>query len=122
MSQYWFQCFKGFLFFSPPSPFLIFLCQFVQGACNVCEAFNEWVVKIEESQYILYFHDVFGYWPCVNSSNFYWVHASAKPGTHYRYSGPLQTTTDHYGPLYCLWNGPGFADVHVTPFSRITPR
>jgi len=35
----------------------------------------------------------------------------AKPGTHYRYYRPLQTTTDHYGPLYCLWSGPGFADV-----------
>src|SRR6266702_6921427 len=23
----------------------------------------------------------------------------------------LWTTTDHYGPLYCLWSGPGFADV-----------
>ncbi len=36
--------------------------------------------------------------------------SSAKPGTHYRYYGPLQTTTDHYGPLYCLWSGSGFAD------------
>src|SRR6266702_4291098 len=39
-----------------------------------------------------------------------WVGPSAKPGTHYRYYGPLQTTTDHYGPLYCLWSGSGFAD------------
>ena len=39
---------------------------------------------------------------------------SAKPGTHYRYYGPLQTTTDHYEPLYCLWSGPGFADATVT--------
>jgi len=42
---------------------------------------------------------------------------SAKPGTHYRYYGPLQTTTDHYGPLYCLWSGPGFADVAMS-FTR----
>ncbi len=47
---------------------------------------------------------------------------SAKPRTHYRYYGPLQATTGHYGPLYCLWSGPGFADdscplIHIHPHS-----
>src|SRR6266702_406033 len=47
----------------------------MQWACNMCEAFDEWAVKIKESYYFPHFHDVFGCWPCVNSHNFYWVHA-----------------------------------------------
>src|SRR6266702_5968572 len=47
----------------------------MQWPCNVCKVFDEWAIKIVEPYKFLYFHDVFRYWPSVNSSNFYWVHA-----------------------------------------------
>src|SRR6266702_242518 len=81
MCQYQFHCnpffqpVKGLLFFGSPLPFLVFSCEFVQWSSNKCKVFDEWAIKIEESERFSYVCYILRYWPCVNASNFCRFHA-----------------------------------------------
>src|SRR6266702_214978 len=69
------QCVKGVLFFLSPSPFLIFLREFVQWLCEKCKSFDKGAVKVKKTECPSYFRHGFGYWPRVDARDFGRVHS-----------------------------------------------
>ncbi len=93
------------------------------------KAFNERVVKIEKAYCPSYFRDVFGRWPCVDTCDFYRVHAchDANVIHVHPYSGSSEFVFENgvledvvHHSLKCRW-GVGESEIHDCGFEESVP-